>query len=169
MGSNCARTIYWRFTLNRHPTTETRVAYDNSTWHAINRLQGTYTPPRRHCMLQCTRGIKKYFIERMLQCTRGEIIPLLSVFYSAKEREIIALLSKNMLQCSWGGRDIHFMECVRQSRLFCSWKSFFIYSLYNTLTAFHETGTIRAHFATCFSSVSAESLDLPKHINALPS
>ena len=27
---------HWRHVLNRHTTTETRVAYGNSTWHAIN-------------------------------------------------------------------------------------------------------------------------------------
>ena len=36
IGNNCARINYWRHTLNRHTTTETRVAYDNSTWRAIN-------------------------------------------------------------------------------------------------------------------------------------
>ena len=37
IGSNCARTIDVRHTLNRHTTTaQTRVAYDSSTWHAIN-------------------------------------------------------------------------------------------------------------------------------------
>ena len=33
MGSNCTRTT--DVTLNRYRTTETRVAYDNSTWHTI--------------------------------------------------------------------------------------------------------------------------------------
>ena len=43
MGSNCARTIDVTHDFERRPTTtETRVAYDNSTWHAMN------TTPRRH-------------------------------------------------------------------------------------------------------------------------
>ena len=37
MGSNCARTIDVTHDIERNPTTtETRVAYDNSSWHAIN-------------------------------------------------------------------------------------------------------------------------------------
>ena len=37
MGSNCARTIDVAHDTERRPTTtETRVAYDNSTWHAMN-------------------------------------------------------------------------------------------------------------------------------------
>ena len=36
MGSSCARTIDVSHIERRPTTTETRVAYDNSTWHAIN-------------------------------------------------------------------------------------------------------------------------------------
>ena len=37
MGSNCGRTIDVTHDIEPRPTTtETRVAYDNSTWHAMN-------------------------------------------------------------------------------------------------------------------------------------
>ena len=36
LGSNCARTIDVINVIERRPTTEIRVAYDNSTWHAMN-------------------------------------------------------------------------------------------------------------------------------------
>ena len=39
MGSHCARIIDITHDIERRPTTtETRVAYDNSTWHAMNKL-----------------------------------------------------------------------------------------------------------------------------------
>ena len=52
MGSNCARTIDVTHDIERRPTTtETRVAHDNSTWHAmnttyINSTKETYTHTR---------------------------------------------------------------------------------------------------------------------------
>ena len=45
MGSNCARAIDVTHDIERRPTTtETRVAYDNATWHAMNT---TYINPTK--------------------------------------------------------------------------------------------------------------------------
>ena len=53
--------------IDRRPTTtESRVAYENSTWHAI-KYKGTYTPPRRHPSKEAG---KKQFFRRLSRQTR---------------------------------------------------------------------------------------------------
>ena len=82
MGSNCARTIIdVSHTLNRH-TTETRVAYDNSTlclysltWHAIN----TVSRLPLLVKLTSTRETRQGDKHRVHKLHQGDILRVVSI------------------------------------------------------------------------------------------